>query len=61
MRRCNKDLEELKNRRTIPTATEGINSRITEAKEWLRPGGQTMEITATEQNRKKNEKKRRQP
>ena len=58
MRRCNKDLEELKNRRTIPTATEGINSRITEAKEWLRPGGQMMEITATEQNIEKRMKRK---
>ena len=54
-----KDLEELKNRDTL----EGINSRITEAEEWINYLEDRMvETTTAEQNiEKKNEKKIRQP
>ena len=41
---------------------EGINSRITKAEEQISDLEDRMvEITVAEQNRKKNEKKRRQP
>ena len=59
----NKDLEELKNKQTVMNNTEmkntpeGINSRITEAEEWINDLEDRMvEFTAAEQN-KKNEKK----
>ena len=47
-----KDLEELKNKQTEMNNTlEGINSRITEAEEWINDLEDRMvEITATEQN-----------
>ena len=58
----NKDLEELKNREMNNTITEmkntleGINSKITEAEEWISDLEERMvEIAASEQ-RKKNEK-----
>ena len=59
-----KDLQELKNKHTKMNNTlEGINSRITEAEEWINYLEDRMaEITAAEQNiEKKYEKKRRQP
>ena len=48
----NKDLEELKNKQTeMNNILEGINSRITEAEEWISDLEDRMvEITATEQN-----------
>ena len=54
-----KDLEELKNKETEMNNTlEGINSRITKAKEWIGELEDRMvEITTTEQNIQKNEKK----
>ena len=55
-----KDLQELKSKHTEMNDTlEGINSRITEAEEWINDLEDRMvEITATEQNtEKKNEKK----
>ena len=58
----NKNLEELKNKHTNNTITEikntleGINSRISEAEEWISELEDKMvEITSEEQN-KKNEK-----
>ena len=47
-----KDLEELKNKHTeMNNILEGINSRITEAEEWISDLEDRMvEITATEQN-----------
>ena len=57
-----KDLEEIKNKQTeMNNILEGINSRITEAEEWISDLEDRMvEITATEQNiGKKNNK--RQP
>ena len=54
-----KDLEELKNKQTEMNNTlEGINSRITEAEEWISDLEDRMvEITAAKQNiEKKNEK-----
>ena len=53
-----KDLEELKNEQTkMNNALEGINSRITEAEEWINDLEDRMvEITAVEQNiEKRNE------
>ena len=46
------DLQELKNRQTeMNTILEGINSRITEAEEWINDlENRTVEITATEPN-----------
>ena len=55
-----KDLEELKNKHTeMNNILEGINSRTTEAEEWINGLEDRMvEITAAEQNtEKKNEKK----
>ena len=50
-----KDLEELKNRQMSATR-EGINSRITEAEEWINDLEYRMvEINASEQNTKRNE------
>ena len=53
-----KDLEKLKNKQTEMSNTlEGINSRITEAKEWINDlEDRTVEITATEQNIEKRMK-----
>ena len=63
-----KDLGELKNKQIEMNNTlEGINSRITEAEEWINDLEDRMvEITATEQNikkkkRMKKKKKLRQP
>ena len=62
----NKDLEELKNKQTerkntiteIKNTLEGINSRITEAEEWLRDLEERMvEITAMETNKEKRMKR----
>ena len=45
-----KDLEELKNKQ-VNNTLEGINSRITEAKEWITDlEDRLVEITAAEQN-----------
>ena len=64
----NKDLEELKNKQTemtntiteMKTTLEGINSRITEAEEWISDLEDRMvEITATEQNKEKRSEERR--
>ena len=55
-----KDLEELKNKHTeMNNILEGINSRTTEAEEWINDLEDRMvEITAAGQNiEKKNEKK----
>ena len=60
----NKDIEELKNKHTNSTITEikntleGINTRISEAEEWIREVEDKMvEITSEEQDKvKKNEK-----
>ena len=56
----NKDLEEWKNKHTNNTITEikntleGINSRISEAKEWINElEDKTVEITSEEQNKVK--------
>ena len=58
----NKDLEELKSKQTemnntineIKNSLEGINSRITDAEEWIRdPEDKIVEITTTEQNKEK--------
>ena len=57
----NKDLEELKNKQTemnntiteIKTTLEGINSRTTEAEEWISDLEDRMvEFTAADQNKK---------
>ena len=57
-----KDLEEIKNKQTemkntiteMKTTLEGINSRVTEAEEWISDLEDRMvEITAAEQNKKK--------
>ena len=61
----NKDLEELKNKQTEKnnkitekTALEGINSRITEAEEWISDLEDRMvEFTAAEQNKEKRVKR----
>ena len=58
----NKDLEELKSKQTMMNTTineienslEGINSRITEAGEWISDlEDKIVEITTTEQNKEK--------
>ena len=59
-----KDLGEIKNKQIEMNNTlEGINSRITEAEEWINDLEDRMvEITATEQNikkKKKTEKKKK--
>ena len=52
-----KDLEELKNKQMNKTL-EGINSRITEAEEWINDlENRMVEITATEQNIEKRMKR----
>ena len=61
MRKCKemftKDLEELKNKQ-VNNTLEGINSRITEAKEWINDLEDRMvDITAKEQNIEKRMKK----
>ena len=49
----NKDLQELENKQT------GINSRITEAEEWINDlGGRMVEITTSKQNIKNRLKKK---
>ena len=62
----NKDLEELKNKRTdtnntileIRNTLEGINSRISETEEWISELEHKMvEITAEEQNKVKRMKR----
>ena len=55
-----KDLQELKIKQTtINNKLEGIHSRITEAEEWINDLEDRMvEITATEQNIKKKNKKK---
>ena len=55
-----KDLQELKNKQAEMNNTlEGINSRITEAKEWINDLEDRMvEITVAEQNRKKRMKRK---
>ena len=60
----NKDLEELKNKHTNNTITEikntleGINSRISEAEEWISELEDKMvEITSEEQNKVKRMKR----
>ena len=52
-----KDLEELKNKQTEMNNTlEGINSRISEAEEWINDlENRMVEITAAEQNTEKKE------
>ena len=57
----NKDLEEIKSKQTmmntineIKYSLEGINSRITEAEEWISDlEDKIVEITTTEQNKEK--------
>ena len=62
----NKDLEELKSKQTVMNNTineikntlEGINSRITDAEEQISDlGDKIVEITTTEQNKKKKNEK----
>ena len=62
----NKDLEKLKNKQTemnntiteMKNTVEGINSRITEAEEWISDReDKTVEFTATEQNKEKRMKR----
>ena len=60
----NKDLEELKNKHTETNNTiteitlEGINSRISQAEEWISElEDQTVEITSEEQNKVKRMKR----
>ena len=62
----NKDLEELKSKRTmmnntvneIKNSLEGINSRITETEEWISDlKDKIVEITTTEQNTEKRMKR----
>ena len=62
----NKDTEELKSKQIvmnnaiteIKNTLEGIHSRITEAREWIRVLEDRMvEITATEQNKEKRMKR----
>ena len=62
----NKDLEELKNKQTemnntiteMKTTLEGINSRITEAVEWISDLEDSMvEFTAAEENKEKRMKR----
>ena len=61
----NKDLEEVKSKQTmmnntingIKNSLEGINSRITEAEEWISDlEDKIMEIMTTEQNKEKRKK-----
>ena len=61
----NKDLEELKSKQTmmnntinaIKNSLEGINSRKTEAEEWISDlEDKIVEINTAEQNKEKNEK-----
>ena len=41
----------------VKTTLEGLNSRITEAEEWIRDlEDKRVEITTTEEKKKKNEK-----
>ena len=56
-----KDLEEFKNQQTeMNNVPEGINSRITEAEEWINELEDRMvQITATEQNMKLKKKKKK--
>ena len=65
-RRCNKDLEQLKNKQTemnntiteMKNTLEGINSRITEAEERISDLEDRMvEFTAVEQNKEKRMKR----
>ena len=62
----NKDLEELKSKRTmmnntineIKNSLEGVSSRITEAEEWISDLEDKMvEITTAEQNKEKRMKR----
>ena len=55
-----KDLKELENKQTEMNNTlEGINSRITEAEEWINELEDRMvEITKAEKNREKRRKKK---
>ena len=62
----NKDLKELKNKHTemnntiteMKTTLEGINSRITEAEEWISDlEDRKVEFTAAEQNKEKRMKR----
>ena len=62
----NKDLEELKSKQTmmmntineIKNSLEGINSRITEAEEWISDlEDKIVQITITEQNKEKRMKR----
>ena len=62
----NKDLEELKSKQTMKNNTineiknslEGINSRITEAEEWISDlEVKIVEITTAEQNKEKRMKR----
>ena len=62
----NKDLEELKSKQTMMNNTRneiknslgGINSRITEAEEWISDvEDKIVEITTTEQNKEKRRKR----
>ena len=62
----NKDLEELKSKQTmmnntineIKTSLEGIQSRITEAEEWISDlEDKRVEITTAEQNKEKRMKR----
>ena len=58
--RFTKDLQGLKNKQTeINNTLEGINSKLTEAEEWINDlEDRMLGITATEQKiEKKNEKK----
>ena len=53
-----KDLKELRKQTKMNDTLEGIKRWINEAEEWINDLEDRMvEITATEQNRKKNEKK----
>ena len=63
---CKKDLEELKSKQTVMNNTineiknslEGINSRITEAEEWISDlEDKIVEITTAEQNKEKRMKR----
>ena len=61
----NEDLEELKNKQRdkhtvteIKNTLEGINSRLSEAEEWIsEPENRTVEITAKQQNKVKRMKR----
>ena len=55
-----KDLEELKHKKQMNNTLEEINSRTTEAEEWINElEDRMMEITATEQNIEKRMKKKK--